>query len=124
VTWQVPAVLRLRRMPRSNKRGVKFSRVNVYQRDRHKCQYCTRAFPIGELSYDHVVPRSAGGRTCWENITTACRACNLRKGNKTCDEAGMWPVTAPYRPKSLPLLGPVIDPTTAPEEWLAFLRVA
>jgi 5-methylcytosine-specific restriction endonuclease McrA len=121
VTWRVPAVLRLRKMPKASKRDVKFSRLNVYQRDGYRCAYCGSKFPVSELSYDHVVPRSAGGRTGWENIVTACRPCNLRKGNKTCDEAGMWPRVAPYRPKSLPLTGPVIDVATAPAEWHGFV---
>jgi 5-methylcytosine-specific restriction endonuclease McrA len=122
VTWHVPAVLRLRKMQKPSKHGVKFSRQNVYQRDGYRCAYCGGKFPVSALSYDHVVPRSAGGRTVWENIVTACRPCNVRKGNKTCDDAGMWPHT-PYRPKSLPLVGPVIDPATAPAEWHGFAGV-
>jgi len=121
VTWKMPAVMRLRRMPRTGKRGVKFSRVNVYQRDGYRCQYCSDRFPASALSYDHVVPRAAGGRTEWTNIVTACRPCNTRKDSKTCDEAGMWPRTEPRRPKSLPLTAPRIDPDTAPVEWHAFL---
>lgn len=81
VTWKIPAVIRLRRMPRGRSRGVKFSRVNVYQRDGYRCQYCPPQVgrrPASELTFDHVVLRSAGGRTCWENITTACRACGTR----------------------------------------------
>lgn len=121
VTWKLPAVVRLRRMAPSNKRGVKFSRVNVYQRDGYRCQYCGKKFPARELSYDHVVPRAAGGRTVWENIVTACKPCNARKDAKTCDEAGMWPLNPPLRPKVLPLTSPIIDPTTAPEEWHGFV---
>lgn len=123
VTWRIPAVVRLRRMPSRAKHAVKFSRANVYQRDGHRCQYCGHRFPESLLSYDHVVPRFAGGRTCWENIVTACRACNTRKGSRTCDESGMFPLTEPRRPKSLPVQGPRIDPATAPVEWQAFLSV-
>lgn len=121
VTWKVPAVVRLRKMPRTMKRGIKFSRGNVYQRDRHVCQYCGQRKPASELSYDHVVPRSAGGRTVWENIVTACRGCNLVKGNLTCDEAGMWPLNVPVRPKTLPLSSPIVDPKTAPDEWSGYV---
>lgn len=125
VTWKAPAVVRLRSMPRSNKRAVRFSRQNVYQRDGYECQYCPhrRKLPASELSYDHVVPRASGGRTCWENIVTACRSCNTRKGSKTCDEAGMWPRNAPQRPKTLALTPPRIDLSKAPAEWHAFLPV-
>jgi 5-methylcytosine-specific restriction endonuclease McrA len=123
VTWRMPAVIRLRRLPSRNKRGVKFSRVNVYQRDGHRCQYCGHGFPLAQLSYDHVVPRVAGGKTNWSNIVTACRTCNARKGSRTCDESGMFPLTSPRAPKSLPVRGPRIDPATAPLEWHAFLPV-
>ncbi|MFZ5890662.1 MAG: HNH endonuclease [Myxococcota bacterium] len=124
LTWQVPAVIRLRRMPRQHTRGVKFSRANVYQRDAWTCQYCGTRKPDAELSFDHVVPRASGGRTVWENIVTACKPCNTRKANATCDASGMWPLRPPRRPHSLPLLGPRIDPVTAPTEWHAFLRIA
>jgi 5-methylcytosine-specific restriction endonuclease McrA len=117
----VPAVIRLRRQPKAGQRGVKFSRVNVYSRDGYRCQYCGVRFAASQLSYDHVVPRAAGGRTEWTNIVTACRDCNTRKGSKICDEAGMWPVRAPFRPKNLRVTGPAIDPVTAPQEWLAFI---
>lgn len=121
VTWKMPAVVRLRRMPAGNKRAIRFSRVNVYQRDRWTCQYCGHAKPERELSFDHVVPRSSGGRTCWTNIVSACRACNLRKGNKSCDEAGMWPIQQPVCPRALPLMGPRLDPMSSPPEWAAFI---
>lgn len=121
VTWKLPAVVRLKKMPSSQKKGVKFSRVNVYQRDRWCCQYCGNKFPMSKLSYDHVVPRAAGGRTVWENIVTACKPCNSKKDNKTCDESGMWPLTAPRRPASLPMAPPLVDLSKAPPEWYGFL---
>jgi 5-methylcytosine-specific restriction endonuclease McrA len=121
VTWKTPAVIRLRKMARRDKRAVKFSRVNVYQRDGYRCAYCRKKFAARELSYDHVVPRSAGGRTCWQNIVTACRPCNTRKGNRSCDDAGMFPFVQPFVPRSLPVAGPIIDRSSAPEEWLPFV---
>jgi 5-methylcytosine-specific restriction endonuclease McrA len=124
VTWRMPAVIRLRRMPSRNKRGVKFSRVNVYQRDGYRCQYCPQSvgrLPMSELTFDHVVPRASGGKTNWTNIVACCKPCNTRKGSRTCDESGMFPRSEPFQPKSLPLLGPRIDLATAPAEWHAFL---
>ena len=121
VTWKMPAVMRLRKMPSTRKRGVKFSRLNVYQRDGYRCQYCGGKFPVALLSYDHVVPRSAGGRTDWLNVTTACKPCNTRKADKSCDDAGMWPLTTPERPRFLPHTSPVIDPAKMPEEWLGWV---
>ncbi len=119
VTWRVPAVVRLRKMARTENRGVKFSRRNVYQRDGYRCQYCGEKKHARELSYDHVVQRSAGGRTIWTNIVAACRACNTRKDDQTCDEAGMWPLRAPRRPASLPLAPPLFD-REIPAEWAGF----
>lgn len=122
ISMQMPAVLVLKKLARRATRGaVKFSRANVYARDGYRCQYCSQKFPVAELSYDHVVPRSAGGRRTWTNIATACKACNLRKANHTCDEVGMWPLRTPKEPTSLPFVGPLIDVATAPEEWQDFL---
>ncbi len=118
---QIPAVVRVRSAMKSMKRGVKFSRINVYTRDKFTCQYCGKRFDTRQLSYDHVVPRFAGGRTEWTNIVTACKPCNNKKGCRTCDEAGMWPRNAPVRPNSLPLTTPLVDIAQAPPEWQDFL---
>lgn len=121
VTWKMPAVIRLRKLAPRGKNAVKFSRQNVYARDGYRCQYCGHEFPVSKLSYDHVVPKSAGGRREWKNIVASCRPCNLRKADRTCDEAGMWPLRMPTVPKTLPIHGPTIDPETAPEEWQDFI---
>ena len=123
VSWKVPAVLRLRELPQRMKRGIKFSRSNVFQRDGYRCQYCRVKFAANELTYDHVVPKSHGGRRNWTNIVTACQKCNGKKGNRTCDESGMYPMTYPQQPTELPLTSPRIDPNTAPEEWHGFVGV-
>lgn len=120
VTWKVPAVIRERRATKV-RHAVRFSRANVYLRDRYRCQYCGGRYLARELSYDHVVPRAHGGKTIWENIVTSCRPCNTLKGSRDCDSCGMFPITQPVRPKSLPAQGPVIDRASAPTEWLAFL---
>jgi 5-methylcytosine-specific restriction endonuclease McrA len=119
VTWRVPAVVRLRRMAKVRGGGVRFCRRNVYQRDDYTCQYCGQKKSARELSYDHVVPRCAGGRTTWENIVAACHACNAKKDDQTCDEAGMWPRRQPRRPASLPLAPPLFD-RDVPAEWQGF----
>lgn len=122
VTWKTPAVIRLRRSTAPKKKGIKFSRFNVYTRDRFCCQYCGEQKKMRELTYDHVVPRASGGRTIWENIVTSCKPCNNKKGKKTCDEAGMWPLNPPVRPRFLPVVSPITDLDCAPEEWHDFLR--
>ncbi len=119
-TWMMPAVVRLRRSVSRRRSGVKFSRMNVYQRDHFTCQYCGQRVGWGELTYDHLVPRSRGGRTEFSNIVTACKPCNARKGHRTSDEAGMFPLHPPRQPASLSLAPPIID-ARSPVEWEPFL---
>ena len=75
-----------------------FSRSNLFLRDQFRCQYCCRQFKSEELTFDHLVPRSRGGRAIWTNIVTACMACNLAKGNRTLAECGMRPRAMPVVP--------------------------
>jgi 5-methylcytosine-specific restriction endonuclease McrA len=121
VTWKMPAVIRLRRNIGRYKRGVKFSRANVYVRDDFTCQYCRRKFSWQELTYDHVVPRSRGGQTNFLNVVTACKPCNSRKANYSCDELGMFPLRAPYVPKQLALTHTLTRVGDVPAEWQPFL---
>lgn len=119
--WKMPAVIRLRRAVPRHATGVRFSRANVYLRDNHTCQYCSKKLPADELTFDHLVPRSRGGRKSFLNIVTACRLCNARKGNRTCDQAGMFPIREPYHPKVLPLAASIAAEYGAPDEWLPYL---
>ena len=77
---QLPSVIALKEYVASARRPA-FTRFNVFLRDRFCCQYCGDAFPTHELTFDHVVPRSKGGRTSWANVVTACSCCNLTKGS-------------------------------------------
>lgn len=122
VTFQIPCVARLRNSVPANKKGVKFSRINVLTRDGFQCQYCGNRFPRRELNYDHVIPRSQGGKTVWENISTACFFCNSKKAGRTPEQAKMRLLRQPYRPKSLPLTMPAVPIAKAPEEWMFYLR--
>jgi len=101
---EAPRVIRLVTCDRSPRQGLRFNRRNLFARDANQCQYCGRGFPTSELSLDHVVPRSRGGITSWENIVCACVACNVRKGGRTPQEAGMHLVRQPVKPKRSPLL--------------------
>lgn len=101
---QAPRVIRLLSCDRGPRQGLRFNRRNVFARDGNICQYCGRGFPTSELSLDHVVPRSRGGTTSWENIVCACVNCNVRKGGRTPHEARMNLVRQPVRPKRSPLL--------------------
>ncbi len=120
ISIKLPAVIRLMRPVKVTKTSPKLTRGNLYLRDGYRCAYCEQRLPTRELTYDHVIPRAQGGRTEWENVVTACRACNHRKGNRTPDQAAMYPRHAAVRPHVLPLEPPRIDPKLAPEEWRAF----
>lgn len=76
----------------------KFSRKNVYLRDNYTCQYCGKKFSDSELTFDHVIPRCKGGKTTWDNIVTACKECNGKKGGKTLEESHMNLIHRPFIP--------------------------
>ena len=124
LTILVPAVVVLRRPIRRAKTGVKFSKMNVCARDDFTCQYCETKLPMNRLNFDHVVPRSRGGKTDWTNIVSACYPCNTKKRNRTPDEAGMQLLSQPFRPMEVPILGPHVNAETAPVEWHPYLEVA
>ena len=118
---KAPAVVRLLRVFRRRRQQVRFSRVNIYARDRYRCQYCGERKPIGELTYDHVVPRRAGGRTEWTNIVTACQPCNLAKGARTPEQAGMHLRTRPVRPEWVPAVTITVSLRSVPDAWRDYL---
>lgn len=117
VTWRMPAVVALTKPMQPMKRGIKFSRINVFTRDGFRCGYCGERKTMRELNYDHVVPRVRGGKTNWENIVTACYPCNDRKAGRTPEEAGMKLLRRPVKPKSLPHSYLAVDRKTIPEIW-------
>jgi len=124
LTIKVPAVAVLRRSIGSTKSGIKFSKINVCQRDNFTCQYCGHRLPMSHLNYDHVTPRSQGGQTVWDNIVTACYTCNSKKANRTPEQAGMKLLAVPMKPRVLPMTPPIINVTTAPVEWRPYLEAA
>lgn len=100
----VPRIIRLLfydRLPRSE---VKFNRRNIFARDKNRCQYCGKRYPTTELSLDHVIPRSIGGKSAWENIVCSCTQCNVKKGGKTPQQANMTLIQKPIKPKRNPLV--------------------
>lgn len=99
--FQTPAVIRFFDKLRTNKRAIKFSRQNVYARDKGRCQYCGNNVRRDIATYDHVVPRSKGGHTNWTNIVIACQDCNQKKRDRLPAQAGMRLRTEPVKPKSL-----------------------
>jgi 5-methylcytosine-specific restriction endonuclease McrA len=118
---KLPAVVRLLRLVKRPKAPVRFSRQNIYIRDRYICQYCGRKFPPEELTYDHVIPKSRGGRTVWANIVTCCVKCNSAKGGRTPSEARMRLIREPTRPSWLPFLRITVGLKDMPSSWRDYL---
>ena len=114
---QVPAVVRLRKAFRRHAKPVKFSRVNIYARDGYRCQYCGARCSIDRLTYDHVIPRSRGGRTTWENIVSCCYTCNAEKANRTPAEARMTLLAVPSRPSWMPSVQIRVSTKSVPDAW-------
>jgi 5-methylcytosine-specific restriction endonuclease McrA len=100
----VPRVIRLLTYDRLPKTRVRLNRRNLFARDASRCQYCGKKFKTTELSIDHVVPRSRGGRTVWTNVVCACMKCNVRKGGRTPREAGITLVHEPVQPRFSPVI--------------------
>jgi len=120
-TWSmpIPSVIALRQYVKPSEFPA-FTRFNLFLRDSFACQYCGRG---EDLTFDHVIPRSRGGRTTWENIVTACAPCNLSKGGRTPREAGLQPHRMPRRPTMYELQdhGRRFPPNHLHESWLDYL---
>ncbi|RJP20394.1 MAG: HNH endonuclease [Candidatus Abyssobacteria bacterium SURF_5] len=99
---RIPDVIVLTVFNGIHRRDIKFSRRNIFERDRNTCQYCGNKFKKWELTLDHVVPRSIGGRSTWENLVLACIPCNVRKGNRLPEEAAMPLIRKPRKPRWIP----------------------
>ena len=98
--FQLPAVIVLRQYIKKTFKRVACTRKNVIWRDDRQCQYCSNHFEEEQLTIDHVIPRSRGGKNSWSNLVTACKKCNQKKGNRTPEEAGMPLLKKPIRPKN------------------------
>lgn len=121
IALRVPKIVVLACYDRVPRREVRFSRRNVFLRDRFTCQYCAKVLPETQLNLDHVTPRDKGGRTTWENIVTSCFRCNTRKANKLPHEVGMHPRSKPFAPRWRPLFG-LHENGLADESWRHFLE--
>ncbi len=107
-------------MPRQE---VKFSRGNIYLRDHNRCQYCGKKFPSSELSLDHVIPISRGGKSTWENVVCSCIPCNTRKANRLPHQVNMQLIRKPKRPKWRPFVH-VTFSSQHHESWRHFVDLA
>jgi 5-methylcytosine-specific restriction endonuclease McrA len=118
--FPMPSVVRVVRNFRRHTHRIRFSRLNIYARDRFTCQLCGQQLPAEDLTFDHVVPRSKGGRTTWENIITACVPCNSAKANRTPEQAGMKLIRRPTKPRYLPTVTHRQDRGHVPPEWVPY----
>lgn len=125
LTIRIPAVLRLLQyVPlKKKKQLVRFSRMNIFLRDDHVCQYCGNRFNRTQLTLDHVIPIVQGGKKSWENIVTACKPCNQRKGGRTPQQAHMHLVRKPKQPVWLPATSLQFGVARTPERWKIYLRL-
>ncbi|MDE2016219.1 MAG: HNH endonuclease [Hyphomicrobiales bacterium] len=116
---RLPSVVSLKSYVKPSRHPA-FTRFNVFLRDRFSCQYCGSR---DDLTFDHVVPRSKGGVTSWENVVAACSPCNLRKGDRLPREVHMFPAHAPYQPTvhDLHQNGRLFPPNYLHESWLDYL---
>lgn len=124
-TFQVrlPEVILLTAFNGFVRREVRLSRRNIFERDEHRCQYCGERHTKQDLTIDHVLPRSRGGEDTWENLVLACVQCNLRKSNRTPDEAHMRLLRKPVKPNWLPRFGVQI-PRNELVSWQRFVDLA
>ena len=116
---RLPSVVALKEYIAPPRRAA-FTRFNLFLRDEFTCQYCGGH---EELTFDHVIPRSRGGRTTWENVVAACSACNLKKGNRLPQEARMHPRRRPHEPSPFELRekGRRFPPNFLHESWMDYL---
>ncbi len=119
---RIPRVILLQTYDRMPKKQVRFSRFNIYARDKNTCQYCQKKFSKSELNLDHVIPRTKGGATTWENVVCCCVPCNRKKGGRTPREAGMKLMRKPIRPHWTECLNLSLRHPRY-REWLPFLNI-
>jgi 5-methylcytosine-specific restriction endonuclease McrA len=119
---KLPSVIALKEYY-APKRRPAFTRFNVFLRDNFTCQYTGLKYPVSELTFDHIVPRSRGGKTTWENIVTASREANMRKGSKLPRECHMFPLQQPIEPTMFELQerGRKFPPRFLHESWRDYL---
>lgn len=123
-SFPLPSVIRLRKYVRGQETTrIRFCRENIYIRDNFTCQYCGEHFSTRELTLDHILPVSQGGKKDWNNITTACRTCNQKKGSRTPEQADMPLLKKAEEPRWLPALKFEVNEKNAPPDWFAYLNL-
>ena len=119
--FQVPSVIVLNTYDRVPRQEIKFSRQSIFERDKFTCQYCGQKFESKQLNLDHVIPREKGGPTTWENVVCSCIKCNTRKANKLPQQANMFPMNEPRKPRWRPFLSEAGPKRIAHANWRHFI---
>lgn len=114
--YPVPAIIRIKKQVKAKMKRLRLKRKNLLKRDNYTCQYCGRK--SRELTIDHVVPRSHGGKTIWENVVAACKDCNARKADRTPRQAGMKLLKEPTKPTD----GDWLEILDLPKDWIQYFR--
>lgn len=128
--YTVPWIILLQNCSPKSRRTLapRFSRQNVYLRDGYSCQYCGWMGPLHHLTLDHLVPCAKGGKTSWDNVVTACRPCNHRKGARTIEELGVRPRNMPIKPSFSPAavfaLRYGLNRKNIPEDWVPYVDLS
>ncbi len=117
-SFDYPAVIRLNQYKNIPYKGVMLTRNNLFRRDKGECLYCGST---KQLTVDHVVPRSKGGKSNWTNLATACHRCNVKKGDKLPDQVGMKLSKEPFKPSLSYFIVDYAEKNA--EEWIPFLSV-
>lgn len=117
-SFAMPSIIRLHGYVQMPYKGVMLSRQNIFKRDGHKCQYCGSN---QDLTLDHVLPKSRNGQSTWDNLVTACKTCNSKKGDRLPDEANMPLPRKPFKPSFIMFLRDFSEQID--EDWMTYLGV-
>lgn len=120
---RIPRVIVLLLFDRLPRKEVKFTRHNIFDRDKNTCQYCGKVFDRKDLNLDHVLPRDKGGQTTWENVVCSCIPCNSKKANRLLHQSGMHLIRKPSKPKWRPFVH-ISSMAQADDSWRHFIDIA